>query len=63
MIIGMAASLNSEVENIDVNKTFLHGELEEKILMEHPERFVIKAKEYCVCKFKKCLYGLEQAPR
>jgi hypothetical protein len=32
MIIGMATSLNSEVENMDVNKTFLHGELEEKNL-------------------------------
>jgi hypothetical protein len=44
MILGMAASLNLEVEQMDVKTTFLHGELEEKIYME-PRGFLLKAKK------------------
>jgi hypothetical protein len=34
MILGMAASLNLEVEQIYVKITFLYGELEEEIYMQ-----------------------------
>ena len=63
MILGMAASLNLEVEQMDVKTAFLHGELEEEIYMEQPEGFLVKGKEDYVCKLKKSLYGLKQAPR
>jgi hypothetical protein len=58
MILGVATSLNLEVEQMDVKTAFLHGELEEEIYMEQPEGFL----DY-VCKVKKSLYGLKQAPR
>jgi ATP-binding cassette subfamily B (MDR/TAP) protein 1 len=63
MILGVAASLNLEVEQMEVKTTFLHEELEEEIYMEQPEGFLVKGKEDYVCKLMKSLYGLKQAPR
>jgi len=63
VILGLAASLNLEVEQMDVKTTFLHGDLEEGIYMEQPEGFLVKDKEDYVCRLKKSLYGLKQAPR
>ena len=34
VILGLAASINLEVEQMDVKPTFLHGDLEEEIYME-----------------------------
>ena len=59
----MAATLDLEIEQMDVKTAFLHGDLEEEIYMEQPEGFVVKGKENYVCKLKKSLYGLKQAPR
>jgi ATP-binding cassette subfamily B (MDR/TAP) protein 1 len=53
MILGVVASLNLEVEKMDVKTTFLHGELEEEISMEQPEGCLVKGKEDYVCKLKK----------
>ena len=62
-VLGLAASLNLEIEQMDVKTAFLHGDLEEEIYMEQPEGFKVDGKENCVCKLKKSLYGLKQAPR
>jgi len=48
---------------MDVNNTFLHGDLEEEIYMKKPEGFVVKVKEELVCKLKKSLSGLKQSCR
>ena len=63
VILGLAASLNLEVEQMDVKIVFLHGDLEKEIYMEQPEGFLVKGKEDYVCRLKKSLYGLKQAPR
>jgi hypothetical protein len=52
-----------EVEQMDVKKTFLHGDLEEEIYMKQPERFFVKGNKELGCKMKKYLYGLKQSPR
>lgn len=62
-VLGLAASLDLELEQLDVKTVFLHGDLYEEIYMEQPEGFVVKGKEKLVCKLKKSLYGLKQAPR
>lgn len=62
-ILGLAAKLDLEIEQLDVKTAFLHGDLEEEIYMEQPEGFVEPGKEHLVCRLKKSLYGLKQAPR
>ncbi|RVW21876.1 Retrovirus-related Pol polyprotein from transposon TNT 1-94 [Vitis vinifera] len=63
VVLGLAASMNLEIVQLDVKTAFLHGDLEKEIYMEQPEGFTIKGKEHLVCRLKKNLYGLKQAPR
>ncbi|KAL4582349.1 hypothetical protein LXL04_006896 [Taraxacum kok-saghyz] len=63
VVLGLVASLDLEIEQMDVKTSFLHGDLDEEIYMEQPEGFHVTKKEHLVCKLKKSLYGLKQAPR
>ena len=63
VILGLAARLNLEVEQMDVKIAFLHRDLEEEIYIEQPEGFLGKDKEDYVYKLKKSFYGIKQAPR
>jgi hypothetical protein len=44
---------------MDVNSSFLNGELEEEVYIEQPKVFLLLEREYYVCKMKKALYGLK----
>jgi len=61
--LGLATSLNLEIDQLDVKIAFFHGDLEEVIYMVQFEGFAIKGKENFVCRLRKSLYGLKQAPR
>jgi ATP-binding cassette subfamily B (MDR/TAP) protein 1 len=63
VVLGIVAAENLHLEQLDVKTAFLHGELEEDIYMQQPEGFAIQGKENQVCKLKKSLYSLKQAPR
>ncbi|KAJ4804277.1 reverse transcriptase [Rhynchospora pubera] len=52
-----------ELEQLDVKTAFLHGDLEEKIYMQQPEKYEVAGKENHVCLLNKSLYGLKQSPR
>ena len=58
-ILSIAASLDLEVEQLDVKTAFLHGDLEEEIYMEQPEGFEVYGMKHMVCKLNKSLYGLK----
>ena len=44
-ILSIAASLDLEVEQLDVKTAFLHEDLEEEIYMEQPEGFEVSGKK------------------
>ncbi|KNA18313.1 hypothetical protein SOVF_071950, partial [Spinacia oleracea] len=62
-VLGLAASLDLKLEQLDVKTAFLHGDLHEEIYMDQPGGFDEKGKDKLVFKLKKSLYGLKQAPR
>ena len=62
-LLSSIAMYNLELQQLDVNTDFLHGDLQENIYMEQTKWFVIHEKEDLVCRLKKLLYGLKESPR
>jgi hypothetical protein len=60
-IIALAASMGWKLHQMDVNTTFLNGEIEE-VYIERLEGFVVHNERSHVCRLKKAIYGLKQAP-
>ena len=60
--MSIAASMDLKVEEVDVKTMFLHNDLEEEIYVQQSEGFVKKGKEKLVCRLRKSLYELTQAP-
>jgi len=50
------------IHQIYVKTTFLNGTIDEEVSIEKPEGFEINRKATHVCRIKKDLYGLNQAP-
>ena len=48
---------------MDVKTTFLNGKIDKEVYIEQPEGFVTHGEKSHVCKLKKSLYRLKQAPR
>ena len=63
MMIALATRKHWMIHQLDVKSAFLNGELKEEVYLEQPEGFVQKGKEHLVCRLKKALYGMKQAPR
>lgn len=62
-ILSAVVHFDMELQQMDVKTAFLHGDLEEFIVMEQQEGFVDKRYPDRVCKLKRSLYGLKQSPR
>ena len=62
-ILGLVVVECLHLEKLDVKTTFLHGDLEEDIYMQHPQGYEVNRKENLVCRSKKILYGLKHDPR
>eukprot|EP00171_Calliarthron_tuberculosum_P021771 IDg21771t1 len=61
--LATVSGMDLECDQMDVVTAFLNGDLDEDIYMEVPEGFKDPSKPNLVCKLKKALYGLRQAPR
>jgi hypothetical protein len=61
MIISLVASMGWRLHQMDVKTSFLNGEIEEEVYIEQPDGFVIHEESH-VCRLKKALYVLKQAP-
>ena len=61
LVLAISASKHWEVHHVDVKSAFLHGDLHEEMYMKQPEGYITDP--YFVCKLKKSLYELKQAPR
>ena len=63
MFLAFACYKKFKVYQMDVKYAFLNGELEEEVYVEQPEGFLLSRNRDYVCKLKKELCGLKQAPR
>ena len=63
VLLAIVANQDLELEQLDVKTAFLHGRLEENILMKQPEGFEFQGKERHDCQLQRSLYGLKQSPR
>ena len=62
-VISLVAQMGWEIHQMDVKTTFLNGVIEEEVYMEHSKGFQTREKRTHVCRLKKALYRLKQAPR
>ncbi|GKC08552.1 retrovirus-related pol polyprotein from transposon TNT 1-94 [Tanacetum coccineum] len=64
LVLSISASEDLHLVQLGVKTAFLHGDLDEDIYMTQTEAFQSAGKEEnLVCKLKKSLYELKQAPR
>ena len=65
LVLAIAAVMDLELHQLDVNTAFLQADVKEEIFMAQPEGYEEKGPsgEELICQLLKSLYGLKQAPR
>lgn len=63
LVLSLAVSRGWQLRQLDVNNAFFQGHLSEDFYMAQPLGFIDRDNPTHVCKLKKAIYGLEQAPR
>ena len=61
-LLGLVDAKGWEVHQMDVQNAFLHGDLQEEVYMKLPPGFT-HSDPTKVCRLRKLLYGIRQAPR
>lgn len=62
LVIQVAVTKSWPIKQLDVNNAFFQGDLTEVVYMMQPPGFVDKDKPTHVCRLRKPIYGLKQAP-
>ena len=61
LVLAIAALLDLELHQLDVDTAFLQAPVKERIYMAQPQGF--RVGKHKVCKLLKSVYGLKQSPR
>ena len=59
VILSLAMMNQWRIRQVDVNNTFLNGELTEEVFISQPDGFIDAQRYDFVCKLSKSLYGLK----
>jgi hypothetical protein len=62
-IIALVAKMKWKLHQMDVKTNFLNGVMEEEVYIDQPQGFEVEDRKSHVCRLKKALYRLKQAPR
>ena len=62
-VLALAAVMKWKIHQMDIKTNFLNGVVEEEVYVEQPLSFETHDRESHVCKLKKALYGMKQAPK
>ena len=62
-ICAVAAHHGWNVRQLNIKTAFLNSDLHEEVYVTQPRGFVQKGQETMVCRLRKALHGLKQAPR
>eukprot|EP00253_Pinus_taeda_P033453 PITA_33453 len=63
MFLALSSFQKFKLFQMDVKSIFLNGDLEEEVYIEQPDGFILGNDPNLVCRLKKALYSLKQAPR
>lgn len=63
VVLTIALGHGWTLHQMDVNNAFLQGKLSEDVYMQQPPGFIHSEFPHHICKLKKAIYGLWQAPR
>ena len=62
-LVSLVASMGWYIHQMDVKTSFLNQTIDEEVYIEKPLGFKYKYRKAYVCRLKKEIYGLQQAPR
>nr|GEX48904.1 retrotransposon protein, putative, Ty1-copia subclass [Tanacetum cinerariifolium] len=62
-VLSLAVTNDWPLRQLDIQNTFLHGNLKKQVYMKQPSGFIDPQRPNHVCLLHKSLYGLKQAPR
>lgn len=63
LVLGLAVTDGWKTHQLDIYNVFLHGMLDERIVVGQPYGFQDPMKPDHVCELRKALFGLKQSPR